>query len=109
MFEMGPYEWLTYQETFDKITRISHGLLQFGVKPRSKLAIYCNTGPEWMTTSHACFGQAISVVTMYANLGDEAILFGLQDTKCEYIVTSGDLVMGTNNNNFSSALLTLLL
>lgn len=92
---MGPYQWLNYSETFQRISQLSSGLIKFGARPKSKLAIYCNSCPEWMMTSHACFAQSISVVTMYANLGDEAVLFGMQDTKAEFILTSGDLLLGT--------------
>jgi long-chain acyl-CoA synthetase len=42
-----------------------------------------------MLTAHACFINSITVVTVYTNLGDEALLYALNEGEIKYLLTSG--------------------
>ena len=53
------------------------------------MAIYEDTRLEWMLTAHACFINSITVVTVYTNLGDDALLHALNEGEIKYLMTSG--------------------
>ena len=38
------------------------------------------------------FSQSLVVATMYTNLGDEAVIYGLNETEVEVVVTSHELL-----------------
>ena len=42
---------------------------------------------EWMLTAQACFKQSFPLVTLYTNLGEDAVAHGLNETKVETVVT----------------------
>jgi long-subunit acyl-CoA synthetase (AMP-forming) len=42
--------------------------------------------------AQACFCMNIVVMTCYANLGEEALVFGLNQAEARVMVTSGDLL-----------------
>jgi len=94
-FEMGPFQWESFSMAFERVKNISRGLGSLGLKPRdSKAAIYAPTSPQWFYFAHACYAQNIPVATMYANLGEEAVVFALQDTKAEVVLTNAELLPG---------------
>ena len=43
-------------------------------------------------TPQACFKQSLSVVTLYTNLGEDAVRHGLLETEVETVVTSSELL-----------------
>lgn len=43
--------------------------------------------------AHGAFTQNIVVMTVYSNLGEEALLHGLNQAECTHMVTSGDLLL----------------
>ena len=58
------------------------------VQEDKKVAIYCETCPEWMMICQACWSQSITVVTVYANVGEEGLTHALKETEMTYIFTS---------------------
>lgn len=59
---------------------IMHGLLELGLEAGSRLGIYCNTRIEWQLIAQACFRANITVVTVYANLGEEGLASALEQS-----------------------------
>ena len=57
------------------------GLRQLGLQPREKLCVFADTRAEWMITAQACFKQAFPIATLYTNLGEEAVVHGLNQTQ----------------------------
>ena len=45
-----------------------------------------------MLTAQACFKQSIPVVTLYTNLGEDAIAHGLNETEVDTVITSHELL-----------------
>ena len=57
------------------------GLRALGLQPRQKLCVFADTRAEWMIAAQACFKQAFPIATLYTNLGEEAVVHGLNQTQ----------------------------
>ncbi|KAK1168454.1 long-chain-fatty-acid--CoA ligase 3b [Acipenser oxyrinchus oxyrinchus] len=89
---LGRYNWLTYEETYLAAAHFGSGLAALGQKPKSNIAIFCETRAEWIITAQACFMYNIPLVTLYSTLGGPAIAHGLNETEVTHIITSKDLL-----------------
>ena len=56
------------------------------VKTNSRLAIFENTCPEWLMASLGAFSQSITVTTIYATLGMDAVEHAVNDNIISVIV-----------------------
>lgn len=90
--ERGPYKWLTYKDVEAKVKLLTNALLELGLKEGSRLGIYSNTRFEWQLMAQACFRTNVTVVTVYANLGEEGLAYALEQGELEHIFTSSDLL-----------------
>ena len=54
--------------------------------------IFADTRAEWMLSVQACLSQSFPVVTLYTNLGMEAVVHGLNETKVDTVITSHELL-----------------
>ncbi|XP_078312564.1 long-chain-fatty-acid--CoA ligase 4-like [Crassostrea virginica] len=88
---MGEYRWITYEEAFTKVTHFGSGLLALGQKPKKNILIYCDTKAEWMIAAQACFKYNFPVVTLYATLGKEAVVHGVNESEVTHIIVSTQL------------------
>uniref|UniRef100_A0A7S1G3A0 AMP-dependent synthetase/ligase domain-containing protein n=1 Tax=Corethron hystrix TaxID=216773 RepID=A0A7S1G3A0_9STRA len=82
---------LTYAETEKMSQKFGASLRQAGLVPcppeasleqkttPSTIAIFENTCPEWLCAAIGSFSQAISVTTIYATLGIDAVVDAVQD------------------------------
>ena len=52
---LGNYEWMTYNEAYDNVKRISSGLNAIGIQPKEFVIIFAETKAEWMLGAQACF------------------------------------------------------
>ena len=57
------------------------GLRSIGVQPRQNIVLFAETRSEWIIAAQACFKENIVLVTLYATLGDEAILHAVKQTE----------------------------
>jgi long-chain acyl-CoA synthetase len=89
---MGEYKWKSYLQVNDSATNFGRGLRELGLNPRNKIGIFADTKEEWMIGVLGCFKQNFPVVTLYANLGDDAISFGISQTEVTHIITTHDLL-----------------
>jgi len=90
--ERGPFIWYSYKEVEQRVKMLTAGLLQLGLKEGGRLGIYCNTRIEWQLIAQACFRTNITVVTVYANLGEEGLAYALEQGELEHLFTSSDLL-----------------
>ena len=81
------YYWLTYKEVSEQVNSIAAGLQSIGVKSGDKVLIFADTCPEWMILALACFKFAVTVVTLYSNLGDEGVVSGINQVNVQVVVT----------------------
>ncbi|CAF2697351.1 unnamed protein product [Rotaria sp. Silwood2] len=91
-FVLGEYKFTTYRETYNHIEAIGRGLLSIGAKPGDKVLIFSETRSEWLLTAFAAFRHGITVVTLYATLGEEAVKHGINESQVSIIFTSNELL-----------------
>ncbi|XP_006082638.1 long-chain-fatty-acid--CoA ligase 3 isoform X1 [Myotis lucifugus] len=89
---LGHYNWLSYEDVYVRALNFGNGLQVLGQKPKTNIAIFCETRAEWMIAAQACFMYNFQLVTLYATLGGPAIVHGLNETEVTNIITSKELL-----------------
>eukprot|EP00775_Hariotina_reticulata_P012350 gene12350-12484_t len=81
----GPYQWLTYSETNEKVSDIASGLAGLGLAAGDRVGVYGMNCCEWMIAMQACNRMSYECVPLYDTLGENAV---------EYIIKhSGSVVV----------------
>ncbi|KAE8077452.1 hypothetical protein FH972_016014 [Carpinus fangiana] len=83
---LGDYEWLTYGRTFEAVCNFASGLTQIGHKREERVAIFADTREEWFIALQGCFRRNVTVVTIYASLGEEALCHSLNETEVTTVI-----------------------
>ncbi|KAK8450049.1 hypothetical protein SEVIR_7G302400v4 [Setaria viridis] len=83
---LGEYEWKCYAEAFKSVCNFSSGLIRLGHQKNERVAIFAETRAEWQVALQACFRQNITVVTIYASLGEEALCHSLNETEVTTVI-----------------------
>ncbi|CAH0393729.1 unnamed protein product [Bemisia tabaci] len=91
-YVMGEYKWRTFKEAELQAKNFGKGLRSVGHKPEQNVAIFAETRAEWLIAAHGCFKQNMPVVTIYATLGEEAIIHALNETEVKMVITTHDLL-----------------
>merc|ERR1712155_489990 len=91
-WKMGSYSWHSYTDIDTLSTQFGRGLRELGQLYRQNLCIFADTKAEWMVAAQACFKQSFPVVTLYTNLGDEAIIHAINQTEVEIVITNHELL-----------------
>jgi len=89
---LGDYKWITYNQTHNTSNMFGKGLRELGQEPGQRIAIYAETRAEWIMAAYGAFSQSLVVTTLYTNLGDEAVMHGLNETEVKLVVTSHELL-----------------
>lgn len=96
--EFGGTTWRTYKEVGKMSHSFGAALRGAGLEPappttnldkvknNSRLAIFENTCPEWMIAALGAFSQSITVTTIYATLGMDAVEHAVNDNNISVIV-----------------------
>jgi len=90
--ELGDYRWMTYEEVDTLADTFGRGLRTLGQKPEQMLCLFADTRMEWLVAAQASFKQSFPVVTIYTNLGEDAVVHGLVETQVELVITSHELL-----------------
>uniref|UniRef100_A0A6M2EHI4 AMP-dependent synthetase/ligase domain-containing protein n=1 Tax=Populus davidiana TaxID=266767 RepID=A0A6M2EHI4_9ROSI len=83
---LGDYEWQTYGQVFDRVCNFASGLIMLGHKEDTRAAIFADTRAEWLIAFQGCFRQNITVVTIYASLGVDALIHSLNETQVSTLI-----------------------
>ncbi|KAK7316534.1 hypothetical protein RJT34_00075 [Clitoria ternatea] len=83
---LGKYEWETYGEVFARVSNFASGLLKLGHNTDSRVAIFADTCAEWLIALQGCFRQNVTVVTIYASLGEDALIHSLNETEVSTLI-----------------------
>uniref|UniRef100_A0A915JQK6 long-chain-fatty-acid--CoA ligase n=1 Tax=Romanomermis culicivorax TaxID=13658 RepID=A0A915JQK6_ROMCU len=94
---MGDYEWLNYEEVNELVLEIGTGLLKMNHSAKARLVIFSETRQEWLITALAALKYNFPVVTVYATLGEDAIIHAINESQAETIFTTQELVQKTVN------------
>ncbi|KAK6919198.1 AMP-dependent synthetase/ligase [Dillenia turbinata] len=83
---LGEYVWHTYSEAFDRACNFASGLVNLGHDINTRVAIFSETRAEWFIAFQGCFRQNITVVTIYASLGEDALIHSLGETQVSTLI-----------------------
>ncbi|KAF9669652.1 hypothetical protein SADUNF_Sadunf14G0129500 [Salix dunnii] len=83
---LGDYEWQTYGQVFDRACNFASGLIMLGHKEDTRAGIFADTRAEWLIAFQGCFRQNITVVTIYASLGVDALTYSLNETQVSTLI-----------------------
>ncbi|CBH14147.1 fatty acyl CoA synthetase 4, putative [Trypanosoma brucei gambiense DAL972] len=79
-------KYLDYGTFWDYIESFGRGLVELGISPNSRVAIYEETRWEWLATIYGIWSQNMVATTVYANLGEDALAYALRETGCKGII-----------------------
>lgn len=86
------YKWVSFYEANQRIDDIAQGFLANGIKSGDKVIVFAETRMEWMFSAQALFRIGAVLSTLYATLGDEAVVHGINESEAEIVITSADLI-----------------
>jgi len=90
---LGEYEWMTYREYHARVCAFAAGMVKAtGLQPKERIVIYGETQRDWMVAALAAFRQGIAIVTIYATLGEEGVVHGINQTKATSVVADSKLL-----------------
>lgn len=87
-YKMGDYMWKNFIETEREARHFGRGIRELGVKPMDRVVLFAETRAEWMISAHGLFKQNVTIVTIYATLGEDGITHGVNETEVDVIITS---------------------
>ncbi|XP_019249337.1 PREDICTED: long chain acyl-CoA synthetase 8 [Nicotiana attenuata] len=83
---LGEYQWESYGQVFDRACNFASGLVKLGHDVETRAAIFAESRAEWLIAFQGCFRQNITVVTIYASLGDDALIYSLNETQASTLI-----------------------
>ena len=83
---------MSYEEANSLADNFGRGLRVLGMAPEENICLFADTRAEWMISAQAAFKQSMPVVTLYTNLGEDAVRHGLTETEVETVITSSELL-----------------
>ncbi|XP_020236521.1 long chain acyl-CoA synthetase 9, chloroplastic [Cajanus cajan] len=83
---LGEYRWLSYAAVFDVVSAFASGLAYIGHLREERVAIFADTRQEWFMALQGCFRRNVTVVTIYASLGEEALCYSLNETEVTTVI-----------------------
>jgi len=87
------YVFTTYTQYKEQMSALASGMVEFAkLAPGDKIVIYAETQLEWMLAALAAFEQSLTVVTVYATLGEEGLAHGVAQTKAKLIIADAKLL-----------------
>jgi len=88
------YYWLTYGEYFKTCENFGSGLAAAipSLAPKDTVVIYAETQRPWMMAAFGCWRQGLVVGTIYATLGEEGALFGINQSRAKAVVADSKLL-----------------
>lgn len=89
---LGDYIWLTYKQVDEKVENLARGFYLHGVKPGDTVMIFAETKAEWLISAYAVFRIGAHIATLYATLGQDSIVHGINETEVTHVITSFDLL-----------------
>ncbi|KAL6874921.1 acetyl-CoA synthetase-like protein [Trichoderma novae-zelandiae] len=91
-FELTKFDFLTFKEYETLVLQLGSGLRKLGLNGSSKLHLFATTSVSWISMSHACASQSISIVTAYDTLGETGVEHSLVQTDAEVMYVDPHLL-----------------
>eukprot|EP00249_Psilotum_nudum_P022167 c28401_g1_i2 orf=316-2415(+) len=83
---LGSYVWVSYSKAFERACNFASGLAALGHQKGESCALCAETRAEWFIALQGCFRSNISVVTVYASLGEDALVHSLNETEVSTVI-----------------------
>jgi long-chain acyl-CoA synthetase len=87
--KLGAYNWISYREVLNQVNQFGSGLEKLGLARADRLGLFEETRLEWSVASHGAWRQGLSILTVYANLGEEALVYALNLGEVTTMVLNG--------------------
>jgi len=91
-FVLGDYQWRTFTQTDSEAESFGRGLRELGLKAKENVVLFAETRAEWLIAANGCMKQNMPLVTLYATLGEDALIHGINETEVTCVITSQDLL-----------------
>ncbi|KAI9553620.1 hypothetical protein GHT06_021542 [Daphnia sinensis] len=91
-FLLGDFQWRTFTQTDSEAESFGRGLRELGLRSRENVVVFAETRAEWLISANGCMKQNMPIVTLYATLGDDAIIHGINETEVSCVITSQELL-----------------
>jgi long-subunit acyl-CoA synthetase (AMP-forming) len=91
------FKWRTYAEYYERVLALARGLAGLGLQPQDKVVIYAETQPDWMASAFAAWFSNAQVVTIYATLGEEGAIHGINETEAKFVFADAKLLKIVTN------------
>ena len=72
--------------------KFGRGLMELGFKTKENIALFSETRAEWMICANGCMKQNMPLVTLFATLGEDALVHAINETEVTCVITSQDLL-----------------
>ena len=89
---MGDYQWRTYADVKRETESFARGLRDIGLKVKENVVIFAETRAEWLIAAYGCLIQSTPLVTLYATLGQDALIHGINETQVSCVITTQELL-----------------
>lgn len=88
------YSFLSYTEYMHEVESFASGMAQAipSLCKNDTIVIYADTSCPWMIAAYACWRQGLIVGTIYATLGEEGALFGINQSRCKAVIVDSKLL-----------------
>ena len=86
--EAGSRRELTFAELSAAVTRLAERLVELGVEPGDRVAIYLPMSPEVAIASHACAHVGAVQVPVFSGFAAPAVSQRLQDSSAKVVITA---------------------
>ena len=84
-FELGPYEYLSFNEFEKLVLQLGAGYRKLGLTKGDRVHIFAGTSAHWLATAHGAASQSLPIVTAYDTLGAEGLKHSLVATGAKAI------------------------
>jgi long-chain acyl-CoA synthetase len=89
---LGSYQWRTFTQMDNEAESFGRGLRELGINAKENVVLFAETRAEWLIASNGCMKQNMPLVTLYATLGEDALIHGINETEVSCVVTSQELL-----------------
>ncbi|KAL9646406.1 hypothetical protein ABK040_007058 [Willaertia magna] len=89
IMEYGPVEYESYNQIYKRVNNLAKGIVRLtGLNSNDIFGIYEETRKEWMIALHACMRYNITVMTVYATLGEDALELAINECQTTAMLVS---------------------
>lgn len=105
---LGDYQWRTFSQMDSEAENFGRGMRELGINAKDNVVLFAETRAEWLIAANGCMKQNFTLVTLYATLGEDALIHGINETEVSCIITSQELLPKFKNILPCTPLVTML-